>query len=67
MTQEINYSNELSGKLALVTGGTKGAGKAIAKYDSTLPYAASKAASSRIGWLFSISKGKLLNRNKFRH
>lgn len=30
MEQQINYSNELSGKIALVTGGTKGAGKAIA-------------------------------------
>jgi NAD(P)-dependent dehydrogenase (short-subunit alcohol dehydrogenase family) len=30
MTQQINYSNELSEKIALVTGGTKGAGKAIA-------------------------------------
>jgi NAD(P)-dependent dehydrogenase (short-subunit alcohol dehydrogenase family) len=31
MQQQINYSNELSGKIALVTGGTKGAGKAIAE------------------------------------
>jgi NAD(P)-dependent dehydrogenase (short-subunit alcohol dehydrogenase family) len=31
MKEQINYSNELSGKIALVTGGTKGAGKAIAK------------------------------------
>jgi NAD(P)-dependent dehydrogenase (short-subunit alcohol dehydrogenase family) len=31
MQQQINYSNELSGKVALVTGGTKGAGKAIAE------------------------------------
>lgn len=30
MDQQINYSNELSGKIALVTGGTKGAGRAIA-------------------------------------
>jgi len=28
MEQHFNYSNELSGKIALVTGGTKGAGKA---------------------------------------
>ncbi|WP_206106074.1 SDR family oxidoreductase [Olivibacter sp. XZL3] len=31
MEQKIDYQNELSGKIALVTGGTKGAGKAIAK------------------------------------
>jgi NAD(P)-dependent dehydrogenase (short-subunit alcohol dehydrogenase family) len=31
MKQQINYSNELSGKIALVTGGTKGTGKAIAE------------------------------------
>ena len=31
MEQQINYSNELFGKIALVTGGTKGAGKAIAE------------------------------------
>jgi NAD(P)-dependent dehydrogenase (short-subunit alcohol dehydrogenase family) len=31
MKQQINYSNELSGKIALVTGGTKGAGRAIAE------------------------------------
>ncbi|MFA6083799.1 SDR family oxidoreductase [Mucilaginibacter sp.] len=30
MEQQFNYNNELSGKIALVTGGTKGAGKAIA-------------------------------------
>lgn len=31
MEQQFNYSNELSGKVALVTGGTKGAGKAISE------------------------------------
>ena len=31
MEQEFNYDNELSGKIALVTGGTKGAGRAIAE------------------------------------
>lgn len=31
MEQELNFDNELSGKIALVTGGTKGAGKAIAE------------------------------------
>jgi len=30
MTQKIDYHNELAGKVALVTGGTKGAGRAIA-------------------------------------
>ncbi|MDT3401353.1 SDR family oxidoreductase [Mucilaginibacter terrae] len=30
MEHQINYSNELANKIALVTGGTKGAGKAIA-------------------------------------
>jgi NAD(P)-dependent dehydrogenase (short-subunit alcohol dehydrogenase family) len=30
MKTELSYDNELSGKIALVTGGTKGAGKAIA-------------------------------------
>lgn len=31
MEQQFNYENELAGKTALVTGGTKGAGKAIAE------------------------------------
>jgi len=31
MEQQFNFSNELSGKIALVTGGTKGAGRAIAE------------------------------------
>lgn len=31
MENRINYQNELSGKIALVTGGTKGAGRAIAQ------------------------------------
>src|SRR5690606_28727676 len=31
MEQQINFNNELSGKIALVTGGTKGTGKAIAE------------------------------------
>jgi NAD(P)-dependent dehydrogenase (short-subunit alcohol dehydrogenase family) len=31
MEEEFNFNNELSGKIALVTGGTKGAGKAIAE------------------------------------
>lgn len=31
MDKELGFNNELSGKIALVTGGTKGAGKAIAQ------------------------------------
>ena len=31
MEQQFNFNNELSGKVALVTGGTKGAGRAIAE------------------------------------
>lgn len=31
MEQKLDYQNELSGKVALVTGGTKGAGKAMAE------------------------------------
>ena len=31
MEQKFNFNNELSGKIALVTGGTKGAGRAIAE------------------------------------
>ncbi len=31
MEQQFNFNNELTGKIALVTGGTKGAGKAIAE------------------------------------
>lgn len=31
MEHQFNFNNELSGKIALVTGGTKGAGKAIAE------------------------------------
>lgn len=31
MEQEVNINNELSGKIALVTGGTKGTGKAISE------------------------------------
>src|SRR5687767_2511532 len=31
MEQQFNFNNELAGKIALVTGGTKGAGKAIAE------------------------------------
>lgn len=31
MEQEFNFNNELSGKIALVTGGTKGVGKAISE------------------------------------
>lgn len=31
MEQDFDFNNELSGKIALVTGGTKGAGKAIAE------------------------------------
>ncbi len=31
MEQQFNFNNELSGRIALVTGGTKGAGRAIAE------------------------------------
>ena len=31
MVKDFNFNQELSGKIALVTGGTKGAGSAIAK------------------------------------
>ena len=31
MEREFNFNNELSGKIAMVTGGTKGTGKAIAE------------------------------------
>lgn len=40
MEEQFDFNNELAYKIALVTGGTKGAGKAIAK---RLSQAASKA------------------------
>ena len=55
----MDYTNELSGKIALVTGGTKGAGRAIAerllKAGATVIITARNAPETQIGQLHFIA------------